>query len=274
VTDSDCENEQNSVLLLADKQYIFDITHNPFPDYASTFEKNAQLILTNNFQFWYNPETKRVFFPLFLWMYSNRTPLWYHHTEFDAGSNKTKTIMCLNKVSRYHRTWLWEEFNRRKLVDSMMYTFFGQKTLPDEFPGEVQIRNDVGVSHSVYSEYAVNIVTETSVDLMYISEKTCKPFMANQIPVIVGSAGVNTFLQDIGLDMFEDIVPWRTWDGVSDLTERLQKIADFVEQWINSGTILSDYQRVLPRVERNKQYFHSEEFRNRIMNQMSNLHPA
>jgi hypothetical protein len=271
VNDNDCENETQSVRLLADKKYIFDITHNPFPDYTSTLEKNAQVILTNNFQFWYNPEPKRVFFPLFLWMDSNRTPLWHHHTVFDAGSNKTKSIMCLNHIERTHRTWLWNEFDRKSIIDKMVYTFRGHRTLPNESSTSLCL---TGIEHPVYSECAVNIVTETSVDLMYISEKTCKPFMANQIPVIVGSAEVNKFLQDVGLDMFEDIVPWRTWDSTTDLTERLQMIADFVEQWINSGTILSDYQRVLPRVERNKQYFHSEEFRNRIMNQMSNLHPA
>jgi hypothetical protein len=69
--------------------------------------------------------------------------------------------------------------------------------------------------------------------------------------------------------MFEDLVPWHTWDSEPDPDTRLQKIATFDEQWINQGTVLEDYQRVLPRVKRNKQYFHSEAFRQRIMNQMS-----
>jgi hypothetical protein len=115
------------------------------------------------------------------------------------------------------------------------------------------------------------LVTETDIDLTYISEKTCKPFMARQIPILAGSAGINQFLSDAGLDMFPDVVPWRTWDSESDSVVRLQKIVDFVESWIRSGTILKDYGQLLHRVEANKRYFHSEAFRNCIMVQMSNL---
>ena len=252
------------------KNQLIDITHNPYSD--DNVRIDVTPILTNNFKYWYHPDSDHVFFPLFLWMYSNCTPLWYNHRVFDAGSNKTNTIMCLNNMERDHRTWLWNEFNRKSIIDKMMYTFRGHRTLPGELP-ETD-KNDSGIAHPVYSEYAVNIVTETSVNLMYVCEKTCKPFIAKQIPIIVGSIEVNKFLQDIGLDMFGDIVPWHKWDNEPDLYIRLQKIADFVEQWIRSGTILNDYQRVLPRVERNKQYFHSEIFRNRIMNQMLNFEPA
>jgi hypothetical protein len=135
-------------------------------------------------------------------------------------------------------------------------------------------RNDIGVGHVVYRDCAVNLVTETDIDLTYISEKTCKPFVARQIPIIAGSAGVNQFLSDAGLDMFADLVPWRTWDNEPDSATRLQKIVDFVESWIRSGTMITDYNRVMARVQANKRYFHSEAFRNRIMCQMSNLEPA
>ena len=270
VTDNDFENIRLTKSLLTDKKYVLDITHNPWPDSRQLIQ--APLTLTNNFKFWYQSESGSLFFPLFLWAFSLRKSLWWPGFSFDAGNKKTQGIMCLNHRERAHRTWLWEEFSRRKLTDSMMYTFVGYRTLPDELPDTT--RNDVGVDHNVYNQYAVNLVTETDVDLTYISEKTCKPFIARQIPIIVGSAGINKFLQDIGLDMFEDIVPWHNWDNKTNSTTRLQHIADFVEQWINSGTILSDYQKVLSRVECNKQYFHSETFRNRIMNQMSNFKPT
>jgi hypothetical protein len=268
VTDSDFEKVQFTQSQLTDKPYyVLDITHNPWPD--SSYCIDAPITLTNNFQFWYYPEAKRAFFPLFLWAFSLRKSLWWHGFSFDAGNKKTQGIMCLNNRERLHRTWLWEEFTKRNLTDYMMYTFTGHRTLPGELPN--LSRNDVGVDHYVYNQYAVNLVTETDVNLTYISEKTCKPFVARQIPIIVGSAGVNQFLKDIGLDMFEDIVPWKMWDSETDSIVRLQKIVDFVEQWIRSGTILDDYRRVIDRVEHNKQYFHSEAFRQRIMYQMNSL---
>jgi len=268
VTDNDFENVPETNQLLSAhplKNRILDITHNPWFD--SNIPIEAKTILTNNFEYWYNPKAGVHFFPLFLWMYSLRTNLWWTVFSMDAGSNKTQEIMCLNNRIRPHREYLFEEFRRRNLLDRMMYTFIGYRNLPNELPEPN--RNDVGVDHPVYHQYAVNLVTETETELTYISEKTCKPFIARQIPIMVASAGVNRFLQDIGLDMFEDIVPWRTWDSETDNQVRMNKIVDFVEQWIRSGSILDDYNRVLSRVEKNKHYFHSEEFRNKIMNQIN-----
>lgn len=268
VTDNDFENIQFTKSLLLDKKYVLDITHNPWPDTHRLLD--APLTLTNNFQFWYQPEQGHVFFPLFLWAFSLRKSLWWPGFCFDSGNKKTQEVMCLNNRERSHRTWLWSEFTKRNLTDYMMYTFVGHRNLPNELPDPT--RNDVGVGHSVYSQYAVNLVTETDIGLTYISEKTCKPFIARQIPIIVGSVGINKFLTDIGIDMFEDIVPWRSWDSEPDSIIRMQKIVLFVEQWIRSGTILNDYRRVIDRVEKNKQYFHSETFRNQIMCQMNQLY--
>jgi len=270
VTDNDFVNVPETNQLLSAhplKNRILDITHNPWVD--SNIPIEAETILTNNFEYWYNPKAGVHFFPLFLWMYSLRTNLWWAGFSMDAGSKKTQEIMCLNNRIRPHREYLFEEFRQKNLLDRMMYTFIGYRNLPNELPEPN--RNDVGVDHPVYHQYAVNLVTETETELTYISEKTCKPFIARQIPIIVSSAGVNKFLQDTGLDMFEDIIPWHSWDSESDKHVRMGKIVLFVEKWIRGGTILNDYRAVIDRVERNKQYFHSETFRNRIMNQMNQL---
>jgi len=280
ITESDFLNLElrNAIANHPIKNLLLDVTHNPVfnnqipQEWYLLHQQHIKFpMLTNNFTEWYQScDPSRVFFPLFLWMFSLKNPLWYNHIVFDVVSNKTQTIMCLNNYIRPHRTWLWNEFNQKNLLDKMMYTFVGHRGLPNDIlfrPGVA----DLGVGHDVYSEYSVNIVTETSVDLPFISEKTCKPFLAQQIPVIVGGAGVNKFLKDVGLDMFEDIVPWHRWDNEPDSSTRLQQIANFIEQWINEGTILDDYYRVLTRVEHNKHYFHSKEFRNRIMIQMKNF---
>jgi hypothetical protein len=268
ITDNDFQNQTETQALLNThplKNRVLDNTHNPYPDNKVEIKINPTL--TNNFEYWYHPEPGTHFFPLFLWMFSLRNNLWWQGFSMDSGNNKTQGIMCLNHKPRLHRIRLFKEFQRKNLLDSMMYTFPGYRNLPGEVP-EID-RADAGVDHEVYDQYAVNIVTETVTDLCYISEKTCKPFISRQIPIIVSSVGVNQFLKDIGLDMFEDIVPWATWDSESDENIRINKIVGFVEQWIKSGTVLEDYHRVIDRVERNKKYFHSEKFRDIIMVQMS-----
>lgn len=242
---------------------ILDITHNPARHWPMNV--NVHETLTNNIDYFYTSYDKVKFLPLFMWMFSTRQAYWWQELCFDAGTDKTIPIMCFNNQPRYHRTLLREKL--LPVVDRMIYTI-DQQGLPEErVIGEHNGFNDVGVSHRVYNQCAVNLVTETAVDQAYISEKACKPFVAHQIPIIVGSARITQFLSDVGLDMFDDLIPWQTWDSDPVLESRIEKIAAFVTQWINSNTILSDYQRVLPRVIRNKQYFHSDEFRQKIMYQ-------
>jgi len=286
ITDNDFENVEHTKTLLSqhpNANRILDITHNPWIDDNLPF--TLEPVLTNNFKFFYSPRPGTTFFPLFLWMYSLRNPLWWDTFCFDAGLSKTQGLMCLNNRPRLHRTQVWAEFNRRGIIDQCVFSFtepvYHEKAqysypYPLNIAGEQHdlTRNDIGVGHSVYRNYAVNLVTETDMDLTYVSEKTCKPFVSRQIPIIVGSAGINQFLSDIGLDMFADVVPWATWDCEVESSIRLQKIVDFTEFWIRSGSMVLDYNRLLSRVEANKKYFHSEEFRNRIMIQMSNFEPA
>jgi len=279
VTDNDLQNQSQSQKLLdqhSNFDRILDITHNPFPDKQVVL--NIRPCLTNNFERYYDPQPGHVFFPIWLWMYSLRNPQWWDVLCFDAGTKKSKEVMCLNNRRRSHRTQLWAELNSLGIINRIIYSFVGPEDnalsyayhYPMLWRGELedQQRNDVGVGHEVYNQCAVNIVTETSTDVSYVSEKICKAFVAQQIPVVVGCVGVNKFLQDIGLDMFEDVVPWRTWDNEADQLTRVVKIAQFVDAWIRGRTILNDYHSLLPRIEKNKQYFHSEAFRNKIMGQM------
>ncbi len=282
VTDNDFENVERTQQLLSqhnNTNRILDITHNPWHESRLPFAMTP--MLTNNFDYFYHPQPNTFFFPIFLWMYSLRNPLWWDTFCFDQGSDKTQALMCLNNRPRPHRTQVWSEFNRRGIIDQCVFSFtepvYYEKTqysytYPVTLSNETfdLQRNDIGVGHSVYRNCAVNLVTETATDLTYVSEKTCKPFIARQIPVLVGRVRINKFLTDTGLDMFPDVVPWEIWDNELDDHRRVQLIIDFAEQWLRSGTILSDYKKLLSRIERNKQYFHSEAFRQRIMSQMPN----
>jgi hypothetical protein len=276
VTDNDFQNYETTRSLIGDQQFVIDITHNPYQE--DWLQLDSDTILTNNFQYWYQRSAKHKFFPLFLWMYSLKNSLWWEPFVFDAGSNKTQGLMCLNNKPRPHRTWLWNKFNQRSLIDKMAFTFKVPDSNAESYNWQYPLilldeqfddnRNDVGVGNKVYSQCAVNLVTETGMDFTYVSEKTPKPFVARQIPIIAGCQGINQFLTDIGLDIFEDLVPWPTWDNESNELVRLEKISNFVESWINSGTMLDDYRRVQHRVENNKAYFHSERFREVIMRDM------
>ena len=60
----------------------------------------------------------------------------------------------------------------------------------------------------VYGTCAVNIVTETEYNTApgIISEKTLLAMAAEQIPVVIGHAGIVQHCQELGFDMFTDLV--------------------------------------------------------------------
>jgi hypothetical protein len=60
----------------------------------------------------------------------------------------------------------------------------------------------------VYSSCAVNIVTETEYNTPpgIITEKTFMAFAAGQIPIVIGHQGIVQHCQELGFDMFEDLV--------------------------------------------------------------------
>lgn len=278
ITDVDINDEATLEEMINNhpcKNVVVDLSHNAMLESEMPEHLKKFPTLSTMFDTWYDNSLEKTnvhYFPLWLWMFSNRSNQFFGSTVFDAGGNKTKPIMCLNRNPAPHRVRL------RQLLDSvvheMVYTLSCQG-LPGDYvePHDQKIRIDISVGHPVYSQCAVNVVTETVVDRPSLSEKSCKPFVARQIPIIVGPRHANRFLSDLGLDMFEDLIPWNTWDDETDVETKLQLISNFVISWVQSGTILPSYRSVTHRVERNKQYFHSDEFRRTILKRMPVIDP-
>lgn len=277
ITDVDIHDESNLEQMIEShpcKNVLVDLSHNAMPESDLPDFLKKFTILSTMFDKWYEnyEDTGVRYFPLWLWMFSCRSNQFFGSTVFDAGGYKTQSIMCLNRNSAPHRTRLRQLLE--PVVDQMVYTIDGQG-LPGEQiqQHDLKPKIDISVRHPVYSQCAVNVVTETVTDRLSLSEKSCKPFVARQIPIIVGSQKANRFLVDLGLDMFPDLVPWNEWDDELDVETRLQKISNFVISWVRSGTILSNYRSVTDRIERNKQYFHSDEFRRKLLKCMPSTDP-
>lgn len=222
-------------------------------------------------------------------------------TIYDTRLTKTKSIMCLNRNLTWHRLYLFSLLAEQSWFDKISYSFLNKigdrleaiciKNFLDEQEREkiksldcllpININSELNVTNNKipimwmdgassvaapeYQDHAINLVTETSLtEGIILTEKTCKPFLAYQIPVILGPVGANKFLQDIGLDMFEDYVPWQTWDNETDHKLKIQKIVSFLDQLLSGPAaeqdILLMHQQMHPRLVRNKQRVHSQEF--------------
>jgi len=268
-------------------------------------------ILTGDFTYYYNTCPGILFFPIFLWILGTKNiHLYYDYkdTVYDTTIVKNQNIMCLNRNLTWHRLYFFSLIANKSWFDNLGYSFvneikdrlenpYGIKKFltPSECDGirsyehllPIRIATEKnnpykfnmwhgGASsiHSVlYSNYALNVVTETSLtEGILLTEKTCKPFMAYQIPIIIGPIGTNKFLEDIGLDMFSDYIPWKTWDSETDHKLKIRKIVEFLDQLLSSPTaeqdILSTHQNFHPRLIKNKEYFHSKELENILLAQI------
>jgi hypothetical protein len=288
---------------------LVDLTHNPYPDadpgrrttphalqqQYSTIATTQ--VLTSDYRYYYDPDPDFIFFPLFLWLFGTRQPAWYAQVTYDAGLEKSSSIMCLNSTQSWHRIYLFGQLIECSSFDHVDYSFvfplgdvLEQLPIPEymtaaernhvrQYQDRLPIRlandgvaqkNDVGVGHSVYNQCAINLVTETSItEGVMLSEKTCKPFMAYQIPIMVGPIGGSQFLEDIGLDMFADYIPWTTWDSVADHKLRIRMIVEFVNSLLaDPEEILTTHHDFKARLIKNKKYFHSTEFQDRLLQQI------
>lgn len=256
-------------------QVIVDLSHNQMPHHEIPEFLRQFVTLGNYFTDWYGPGAPTVhYFPLWFWMFSTRsawlTEIFGSQTVLDAGVDKCLPMMCLNRNPHAHRATFRSLLE--PIRDQIVYSWADQPLPGDHIGYQDMVQVDPGVGHAVYNQCAVNIVTETVMNRPALSEKTVKPFVAQQIPVIVGPVGTNQFCQDLGLDMFSDLVPWSQWDLETDPTVRMQLTADFVIEWHRSGSVLGDYARVVDRVQANKHRIHSMEFQQVIMRRMTNLH--
>jgi hypothetical protein len=235
-----------------------------------------------------------------------------HKTVYDTQLTKSKGIMCLNRNLTWHRMYLLMLLTEKNWFDKISYSFLNNidhrtdaiavkqylteseidkiksldSMLPIKCGSEMHLeKNKIPimwtegastVSTQEYRDCAISLVTETSLtEGVILTEKTCKPFMAYQIPIMVGPVGANKFLQDMGLDMFEDYIPWKSWDSETDHKLKMQKIVLFLDQLMSKDTaeqdILTAHKNFYPRLIHNKERFHSKEFQNLLTHQISTL---
>lgn len=124
--------------------------------------------------------------------------------------------------------------NRTVLSDSSYATYRGKEN-EDNFIDLLD----------VYSQCAVNIVTETQYDQVpgIITEKTIMALLSKQIPVVIGYPGIVTDCMDLGFDMFTDLVDV-SYDSLPD-NQRVEQALLLNRSLIQGSIDLAPYQQRL-----------------------------
>jgi hypothetical protein len=94
--------------------------------------------------------------------------------------------------------------------------------------------------------------------------------MAYQIPILISNPGASQWLEDLGIDMFSDYIPWKQWDKILNPKDRVYKIVEHVNMLMQDiDAIMTAHHSFHTRLRLNKQRFHSQEFGNILLKQIS-----
>jgi hypothetical protein len=85
---------------------------------------------------------------------------------------------------------------------------------------------DYSTNHTAYHHAYCNIVTESEIDYPLVSEKSFKPFISGQIPVMVAASGHVEYLRGLGFELMEDFLP-SGYDTMS-IEEKIKSIVELV----------------------------------------------
>jgi hypothetical protein len=201
-----------------------------------------------------------IFVPLsllFLFHYNHQNVTKMLRNEI-KNQNFDNLFINLNHRSHYHRCLLMDEMAKRNLLQYGNYSWIipnyefnfeywkQKKVTYDSFP----FTNCEDVHFTMnYENPLVNIVTETTTDLFYMSEKTFKPILINQIFLLLGSKNQNINLKKYGFELYDEIFDY-DFDSKIDIKDRIDGLLDNIDRIKNQNYNLI-YKELKPKIKRN-----------------------
>jgi hypothetical protein len=94
----------------------------------------------------------------------------------------------------------------------------------------IMIENVINNSYDSPLNFVTENVTglmngdESEYGLITFSEKTLKPFLAHQLPMIFGLYGLNGVLRDLGFDLFDDFINHTSYENIKNPHQRLKEM--------------------------------------------------
>lgn len=183
-----------------------------------------------------------ISYPLYYWrLQKSSNPF------TNKSSGLTYGFSCLNNTNNIHRTLLGYNLYKNNLLNDIIFSqnivgdsyaitrvaqdakilnlehFEEYKSLlpirynePPDSALDVNFANNNLTSHDAYTKAYCNIVTESeceeypysrNISLDVNTEKSYKPFLAGQIPIMLAPRGHIDYLKGLGFELMEDLLP-------------------------------------------------------------------
>jgi hypothetical protein len=137
-------------------------------------------------------------------------------------------------------------------------------------PNQSQPGDSACYSYLDYQKCAIDVILETLFDdtRLHLTEKTLRPISCGKPFILVSTPGSLRYLQDYGFETFGDYID-ESYDNISDPLDRLHAVIKLMKSISNLSLNKKKdlYQQLHMVAERNKKWFWSEEFAQKIVNE-------
>ncbi len=120
---------------------------------------------------------------------------------------------------------------------------------------------DYSINSPAYKDTALNIITETTHDQQFLTEKTWKAIYAKQLFLILSGVGSVALLRKFGFDVFDDFID-HSYDSEVDLEKRTKMIVNEMKRL--EPNILTIHKETIDRRFQNFLYLQSADFENKV----------
>lgn len=176
------------------------------------------------------------------WFYMQRK---HHNSVLHLDhSNKKFDFLMLLKRKNAIREKFYDDLRTHKILENSLFAcHFDNKTLPEkyELPFLVdkkkypQYGMDQELYELPYNESGISLVLETQVEQdMFITEKTWKPIITEQIFIIFGPHGILGKLKKLGFQTFSKYFD-ESYDDVQDVGKKMKMIIDLCRSLKNTN---------------------------------------
>jgi hypothetical protein len=258
-----------------------------FCDYADEYHLNVIMLIGDATQ--QDTRSQIVYYPY--WYHRAKNNFFSRNTyqKNIESISKTYKISSLNGNPRWHRIYNYLLLRDKKYFNEFLFDMHlpnvsdhkmmldwskpANHTIPenlleqwysikDNFTDRndiiSNIRIDADIHHPAFSDSYINLVSETTVDGLFVSEKTWKPIASGQLFLIIGGRSTVAYLKDFGVDVFDDVIDHKYYDNEPDWQTRIHKIHNLIEDLLSQDLYVLNQRTQQRRLLNAEKFFNSD----------------
>lgn len=223
---------------------------------------------------WYNDYIKKhklkkyvtvYHWPTYFFNYTNLNLEKGNHKKTLKMDNVIYPFLCLNRRGHQHRAKMIDKLAEKNLLNKGKFSwhdpknencynfrfFNGSKHFLDK---KFTVHSDQYIVPNEFETCLFHLITESTVDLILLSEKTSIPIYYKKPFLILGGTGIHQKLKSLGFELFEEYIDY-SFDEEDNCNKRIEMISKEIEKISNIQDLNDAYRKLLPKVEHNQQTF-------------------